>query len=69
MKPRTSTFAGALEPLGVDPEAMHRLTQLYVLAQFGDPPLHEEHGADAVDALERSLEALTACRPEPAAAP
>lgn len=59
----------ALEPLGVEPGAMHRLTQLYVLAQFGDRPVHEEHRADARDALERSLEALRARRPAPAALP
>ena len=48
----------ALGPLGVRAEPMHRLTGLYVAAQFSDRPITERHRAAAVDALEVSLASL-----------
>lgn len=47
-----------LGPLGVEPGPMHRLTELYVLAQFGHGAVDEGHRARAVEALEGSLAAL-----------
>ena len=44
-----------LGPLGVRPEPLHRLTELYVLAQFSGRPITEQHRAAAEDALEVSL--------------
>lgn len=57
----------ALASLGVEPEPLHRLTGLYVLAQFSDRPLGERHRAAAADALARSLAGLrvAASPPEP----
>ena len=48
----------ALAPLGVRAEPLHRLTGLYVLAQFGGQPVTEKHRAAAVEALEASLASL-----------
>lgn len=45
----------ALGPLGVRPDALHRLAGLYVLAQFGDRPVTDGHRTAAVDALSQSL--------------
>ena len=50
----------ALGPLGVRPQPLHRLTGLYVLAQFGGCPVTEQHRSVAVDALEVSLADLGA---------
>jgi hypothetical protein len=55
----------ALVPLGVQPEPLHRLAGLYVLAQFSERPLGERHRTAAVDALERSLEGLGAAASAP----
>lgn len=48
----------ALSPLGLQPEPMHRLAELYVLAQFSRQPLREEHCTAAADALEQSIHSL-----------
>ncbi|HEX2167960.1 MAG TPA: DUF4129 domain-containing protein [Longimicrobiales bacterium] len=53
----------ALAPLGVSPEPMHHLTALYVIAQFSDQPVSEQHRAAAADALERALASLRAANP------
>jgi len=53
----------ALGPLGVHAAPLHRLTGLYVLAQFSERPLRDEHRAAAVDALEGSLAGLREARP------
>ena len=45
----------ALGPLGVRPEPMHRLTGLYVMAQFSEHPITERHRTGAVEALEAGL--------------
>lgn len=50
----------ALDPLGIRPEALHRLAGLYVLAQFGDRPVTEEHRREAAEALSASLADLRA---------
>ena len=50
----------ALGPLGVRPEPMHRLTELYVRAQFSELAITERHRDATVEALEASLEGLRA---------
>jgi hypothetical protein len=50
----------ALGPLGVRPEPLHRLTELYVLAQFSERPITEGHRAAAAEALDASLAGLRA---------
>jgi uncharacterized protein DUF4129 len=45
----------ALGPLGVRPEPLHRLAELYVLAQFSGHPVTEQHRVGAVHSLEASL--------------
>ena len=52
----------ALAPLGVTPDPMHRLTALYVIAQFSEQPITERHRAAAADALERALANLRTAR-------
>lgn len=47
-----------LGPLGVSPDPMHQLTDLYVLAQFSQQEMTDKHRASAVAALERCLEDL-----------
>jgi Domain of unknown function (DUF4129) len=49
-----------LGPLGVRPEPMHRLTELYVVAQFSERPITEEHRMAAAAALEAGLVSLRA---------
>jgi hypothetical protein len=48
----------ALAPLGVEPAPMQRLTELYVLAQFGRRPTTHAHCSEAAAALEESLRRL-----------
>jgi hypothetical protein len=55
-----------LGPLGVRPEPLHRLTELYVLAQFSERPIGEWHRAAAARALDDSLAGLRAGRSTPA---
>ena len=50
----------ALGPLGVRPEPLHRLTDLYVLAQFSERPITDAHRAAAARALDASLASLRA---------
>jgi hypothetical protein len=50
----------ALGPLGVRPAPMHRLTELYVIAQFSELPITTDHRADAIAALEEGLRDLHA---------
>ncbi len=45
----------ALSPLGVRPDALHRLAGLYVLAQFGGRPVTDDHRTAAAEALSQSL--------------
>jgi hypothetical protein len=52
----------ALAPLGVAPGPMHRLTALYVIAQFSDQPVTGQHRAEAADALERALAGIREAR-------
>jgi hypothetical protein len=47
-----------LTPLGVRPEPVHRLADLFVLARFSDHPITEQHRTDAADALRLSLASL-----------
>jgi hypothetical protein len=48
----------ALRPLRVEPAPMHRLTELYVIAQFSEHPVTEAHRAAAAEALAVSLDGL-----------
>jgi len=48
--------------MGVQPEPLHQLTSLYVIAQFSQRPLFDRHRLAAVEALEVSLASLG--RPE-----
>jgi hypothetical protein len=48
----------ALGPLGVQPLPMHRLTGLYVTAQFSAHPITERHRVEAVESLEAGLASL-----------
>ncbi|MEJ2677936.1 MAG: DUF4129 domain-containing protein, partial [Gemmatimonadota bacterium] len=50
----------ALGPLHVEPGPMHRLAELYVIAQFSEHPVTEAHRATAAEALEASLNGLQA---------
>jgi hypothetical protein len=61
----------SLGPLGVRPEPLHRLTGLYVMAEFSERPVTNRHRAAAAEALEVSLSGLRAMRGEasPAALP
>ena len=56
-----------LAPLGVHPESLHRLAELYVVAQFSARPVTEQHRATAADALMASLANLRAKHISPAA--
>jgi hypothetical protein len=47
-----------LGPLGAHPEPLHRLTGLYVMAQFSERTVTEGHRAAAARALEDSLASL-----------
>lgn len=49
-----------LGPLGVHPAPMHRLTELYVVAQFTERPITERHRAAATEALQAGLVDLRA---------
>lgn len=44
-----------LGPLGVRPEPLHRLAELYVMAQFSERPVLDRHRAAAAEALQESL--------------
>lgn len=48
--------------LGVPPGPLHRLTELYVEAQFSRRPVTDEHRAAAAEALEASLASLRSVR-------
>jgi hypothetical protein len=54
-----------LRPLGVRPDALHRLTGLYVLAEFSERPITPGHRAAAAEALDASLSDLRARWGEP----
>lgn len=49
-----------LGPLGVHPEPLHRLTELYVVAHFSGRPVMDRHRAEAAEALASSLADLRA---------
>lgn len=51
-----------LGPLGVAPEPMHRLADLFVLARFSTHPVTDRHRAEAARALESALADLRAAR-------
>lgn len=53
----------ALGPLAVDPAPMHRLAELFVIAQFSDHPVTDAHRAAAAEALESALARLRAAEP------
>jgi hypothetical protein len=55
----------ALGPLAVDPAPMHRLAELFVIAQFSDHPVTDGHRAAAAEALESALAHLRAAEPVP----
>lgn len=55
----------ALGPLSVDPAPMHRLAELFVIAQFSDHPVTDAHRAAAAEALESALAGLRAADPVP----
>lgn len=57
-----------LGPLGVRAEPMHSLTELYVVAQFSERPINDQHRAAATGALEAGLDSLRATNDEPEAA-
>jgi hypothetical protein len=44
--------------MGVHPEPLHRLTGLYVIAQFSERAISDQHRMAAVRALEESLGGL-----------
>jgi hypothetical protein len=50
----------SLGPLGVRPDSLHRLAELYVRAQFADRPVTEAHRGQARAALQESLTSLRA---------
>lgn len=52
-----------LGALGVRREPLHRLAALYVLAEFGDRPIHDEHRSAAAASLRACLEQLRHLRP------
>lgn len=49
-----------LGPLGVRAAPLHRLADLYVVAQFSERPVTERHRQEAADALEEGLRSLRA---------
>lgn len=49
-----------LAPLGIHPEPMHRLAELYVVAQFTEHPVEDHHRITAAEALETALASLRA---------
>lgn len=54
-----------LGPLGVRPGPMHRLTELYVAARFGDRTITDRHRAAAAEALDAGLDDLRAATGSP----
>lgn len=54
-----------LGPLGVRPEHLHHLAELYVQAQFSERAMGDEHRAEASRNLEASLADLRAATPPP----
>ena len=53
----------ALGTLAVDPAPMHRLAELFVIAQFSDHPVTDAHRAAAAEALKSALVRLRAAEP------
>jgi hypothetical protein len=51
-----------LGPLGANPEPLHELAALYVMAAFSERAVTDRHRATAVEALRASLEGLKALR-------
>ena len=52
-----------LAPLSVDPAPMHRLAELYVVAQFSEHPVTADHRDAAAAALALALQSIRASHP------